>query len=249
MKSEKLCSGLVVLFIALLSASVVHADEPGAVGVEETVSETGEPAEEEAYASGRGGSSQEARLKRRGTALMASSFVVQGLSFGMLVASLFSGELTYATWVVHLVSIPFAPLVVTGFADRFGGSSPIGRLHWTGMGLLYAAAYSGLVGGVGVFSSFWEPVYNIDTQEWAPFTPRRTGLILSHFAPGVAHLAVEIGLVTAGGLCVGRARAQARRQGESQSRRPAARAAHRGFVVPTMAPRAEGLTLGVVGVF
>ncbi len=43
MKS-KLCSGLVVLSIAALSATAAHADEPGAVGMEETASETGEPA-------------------------------------------------------------------------------------------------------------------------------------------------------------------------------------------------------------
>ena len=42
MKS-KLWSVLVVLFIAVLSATAVHADEPEAVVVEETVSETGEP--------------------------------------------------------------------------------------------------------------------------------------------------------------------------------------------------------------
>jgi len=176
---------------------------------------------------------------------MVSSFVVQGLSFGTLVGSLFSGELLYVSWAVHLVSIPFAPLVVTGFADRFGGSSPIGRLHWTGMGLLYAAAYSGLVGGVGVLSSFWEPLWSYNRP---PFAPRES-LVLSHFAPGIAHLAVGIGLVTAGAVCVARARAQAPWQGEYLSRRPAARAAHRGFVVPTMAPRADGLTLGVAGVF
>ena len=44
MKS-KLCSVLVVLSIAVLSATAVHADEPDAVGAEETVSETGEPAD------------------------------------------------------------------------------------------------------------------------------------------------------------------------------------------------------------
>jgi hypothetical protein len=36
---------LLVLFVAVLSATVVHADEPDAVGVEEAVSETGEPAD------------------------------------------------------------------------------------------------------------------------------------------------------------------------------------------------------------
>ena len=42
MKS-KLCSVLVVLFIAVLSATAAHADEPDAVVVEETVSEPGAP--------------------------------------------------------------------------------------------------------------------------------------------------------------------------------------------------------------
>jgi len=44
MKS-KLCSVLVVLFIAMSSATAAHADETDAVGMEETVSETGEPAD------------------------------------------------------------------------------------------------------------------------------------------------------------------------------------------------------------
>ena len=39
----KLCSGLVVLCIAVLSVTAAHADEPDAVGMEETVSEPGEP--------------------------------------------------------------------------------------------------------------------------------------------------------------------------------------------------------------
>ena len=43
MKS-KLCSVLLVLFVAVLSATAAHADEPDAVGMEETASETGEPA-------------------------------------------------------------------------------------------------------------------------------------------------------------------------------------------------------------
>ena len=71
MKS-KLCSVLVVLSIAVLSATAVHADEPDAGGVDETVGQTGEPAdpvtallqsEVVRYYRGIGADSTEAELK------------------------------------------------------------------------------------------------------------------------------------------------------------------------------------------
>jgi len=55
--------------------------------------------------------------------------------------------------------------------------------------------------------------------------------------------------VIAGGVCVGVAKAQARRQMLSQSRRSPAPRSHRGFVLPTIAPGPGGLSVGLAGVF
>jgi hypothetical protein len=330
MKS-KLCSVLVVLCIAVLSATAAHADEPDAVVVEKTVSETGEPADpvtaqlqsevlryyrgigaeptreelnsaltaardmlladvaiiqlsaavkeaverhegaevvpfsvavprlvralaEQAHAKQSEASElavQRARragansqLKRRATekllrdrkkgkGLMTAAFVAQGISLGTTFASIFVVEIMYFNWALHLSTIPFAPMGVRGFALRYGGSSDFERLRWIGIGLLEAAAYSGLVGGVGVAA--------VLLVAW-DINPFGVSSAISHFGASIA-------FVIAGGVCVGVAKAQARRQEKSQSRRTPARPPHRGFVMPTIAPRPDGLSLGLTGVF
>jgi len=317
MKS-KLCSVLVVLSIAVLSATVVHADEPDAVGVEETVGETGEPvdpvtgplqsevlryyrgigaepteadlkagfkaafdmgfagvsfelislaideaikshekgadvpfavavprfvralAEEEAQA-GEGDASEAAQQpewrdledRKKGEKLMTAAFVAQGISLGTTFASIFVVEIMYFNWALQAATIPFAPMGIRGFTLRYGGLSASQRLRWTGIGLLEAAAFSAVVGGVGVAA--------VLLVAW-DINPFGVSSAISHFGASIA-------FVIAGGVCVGVAKAQERRQGLSQSRRSPARGSHRGFVMPTIAPRSDGLSLGLVGVF
>ncbi len=103
MKS-KLCSGLVVLCIAVLSATAAHADEPDAVVVEETVSETGEPADpvtaqpESELALQRVQRAQ--RDRQKGTGLMTAAFVAQGISLGVTFASIFASNVSWPfSWV------------------------------------------------------------------------------------------------------------------------------------------------------
>ncbi len=241
MKSQ-LCSVLVVLLTAVLSATDLHADELDAVGAEETISETGEPASA-------GSDSLPAtkaawktkRDQRVGTRLMISAFVVQGLSFGMTFASIFGGNsgVLAGSWVVQSITIPFAPMGVHGFALRFGGTNRSQRLHWTGVGLLQAAAFSGLVAGVGLAA-----VISPFNAHFDGFSPIYGGV-----PSGVAHFLASMTFVISGGVCVGSAREQAQRQGKSQSRRTPAKSSHRGFVVPTIAPRPGGVSLGLTGVF
>ena len=222
MKS-KLCSGLVVLFIAALSATAAHADEPDAVGMEETVSETGEPADPVTAL----------RDRQKGTGLMTAAFVAQGISFGTTFAGLLVGDtVVQFNWPVQLGTIPFAPMGVAGFALRYGGSSESERLRWTGIGLLQAAAYSGVMGALSVGSVFTQDYF------W-----------VVSIAGAISYFGASIAFVIAGGVCVGVAKAQERRQGLSQSRRPPARGSHRGFVMPTIAPRPGGVSLGLAGVF
>ena len=64
-----------------------------------------------------------------------------------------------------------------------------------------------------------------------------------------AHFLASMTFVISGGVCVGSAREQAQRKGKSQSRRTPAKSPHRGFVMPTFAPRPGGVSLGLTGVF
>ena len=241
MKS-KLCSVLVVLCIAVLSATAAHADEPDAVVVEETVSEPGEPADpvtaqpESELALQRVQRAQ--RDRQKGTGLMTAAFVAQGISLGVTFASIFASNVSWPfSWVPQLITIPFAPMGVAGFALRYGSSSENERLRWAGIGLLEGAAFAAVIGAFTVaaawsyISDFFGPVGVFGG----------VGMI--------AHFGASIAFVIAGGLCVGVAKAQARRQGNSQSRRSPAKSTHRGFVMPTIAPRPDGLSLGLTGVF
>ena len=222
MKS-KLCMGLCVLLLAVLSASVVHADEPDAVGVEETVSEPGEPADPVTAL----------RDRKMGEGLMTAAFVAQGISLGTTFAGLLVGDtVVQFNWPVQLGTIPFAPMGVAGFALRYGGSSESERLRWTGIGLLQAAAYSGVMGALSVGSVFTQDYF------W-----------VVSIAGAISYFGASIAFVIAGGVCVGVAKAQEHRQERTQSRRTPAKSPHRGFVMPTIAPRPGGLSLGLVGVF
>ena len=352
MKS-KLCSVLVVLCIAVLSATAAHADEPDDVGVEETVSEPGEPAEPVTaqpesevlrYYRGIGAEPTEAELKsgleaatemlladvaiqqmslaideaikrhekgeavpfelvvprfvralaeeesrstqgdasaaaqqpawraaadqkirelrpraraatvsesgepaypvpalhdrKKGKRLMTAAFVAQGISFGTTFASIFSDQVILFNWAIQASTIPFAPMGVVGFALRYGSSSENARLRWTGIGLLQGAAFAAVVGGV-TLAAFLNPAFGDSGSPYFPFT-----------APGmISHFGASIAFVIAGGVCVGVAKAQARRQEKSQSRRTPAKSTRRGFVMPTIAPRPGGVSLGLTGVF
>jgi hypothetical protein len=235
----KLCSVLVVLFIAALSATAAHADEPGAVGVEETVSEpvsTSDAlsaqleAEVLRYYSGIGAEPTE---EEKGTILMTAAFVAQGISLSSTVVTLLgrSSNLTFFNTVLQMSTIPFAPMGVQGFAFRYGRSWEE-RLRWTGIGLLEAAAFSVGMGALTVATVFVSDYGSIGAIPAA----------ISYFSASIA-----FGI--AGGVCVGVAKAQERRQGKSQSRVSPARGSHRGFVMPTIAPRSDGLSLGLAGVF
>ena len=236
MKS-KLCSVLVILCIAMLSATAAHADEPDAVGVAETVSEPGEPADpvtspaESELALQRVRRAQ--RDRQKGTGLMTAAFVAQGISFGTTFAGLLVGDtVVQFNWPVQLGTIPFAPMGVAGFALRYGGSSESERLRWTGIGLLQAAAYSGVMGALSVGSVFTQDYF------W-----------VVSIAGAISYFSASIAFVIAGGVCVGVAKAQEHRQERTQSRRTPAKSPHRGFVMPTIAPRPGGVSLGLTGVF
>jgi len=241
MKS-KLCSVLVVLFIAVLSATAAHADEPDDVGVEETVSgpvstsdalSAQREAEVLRYYSGIGA---EPTKEEKGTILMTAAFVAQGISLSTTFASIFVVEIMYFNWIIHAITIPFAPMGVEGFALRYGSSSANERLRWTGIGLLEAAAFAAVVGGVNL------------AAHSSPRGRTSEGAIFGY--PGtISHFGASIAFVIAGGVCVGVAKAKARRQGKSQSRRSPAKSTHRGFVMPTIAPRPGGVSLGLTGVF
>jgi len=173
--------------------------------------------------------------RKKGTGLMTAAFVAQGISLGMTVASIFHIDIQEYSWVVQASTIPFAPMGVAGFALRYGSSSENERLRWTGIGLLEAAAFASLVGGLTRVAL----VRTAGTQDGGLFA-----------LPGmIAHFGASIAFVIAGGACLAAAKAQARGKGMSQSSRSPARPPHRGFVVPTLAPRHNGLSLGLVGVF
>jgi hypothetical protein len=239
MKS-KLCSVLVVLSIAVLSATAAHADEPGTVGVEETVSETGEPAPAGSDSLPVDKAARKAKRARRvGTALMISAFVAQGFGFastfgGVAVARRGLLEAALSRDFALLATIPFAPLGVRGFVLAFGGRSEPERIRWAGIGLLEAGAYSGLVGVVGVLA----------VTIWYPGLPGGEFLFIPSI---VTHFGASIAFLIAGGSCIGVA--GRRGKGLSQSRRTPAKSPHRGFVVPTISPRPGGLSLGLAGVF
>jgi hypothetical protein len=173
-----------------------------------------------------------------GTVLMVSAFVAQGFTLVTTLATAFAApginDNGPGIWIIQAGSIPFAPLGVTGFALRFGGSSAAERLHWTGIGLLEAAAYSGLVGGLSLASLFVPGI-----GEW--------GIML---VPGMfAHLGASIAFAISGGVCIGVASSLQGRQRLFESRRSPGSTAPRGSVMPTIAPRPDGLSLGLVGVF
>ncbi len=234
MKS-KLCSVLLVLSVAVLSATVVHADEPDAVGAKETVSETDASSETDAPDEPVDPVTA-LRDRNKGTGLMTAAFVAQGISLGTTFASIFVVEIMYFNWVIQASTIPFAPMGVGGFALRYGGSSESRRLRWTGIGLLEAAAFAAVVGGVNLAAHSW-------------LRGRRSEGAIFGYPGTISHFGASIAFVIAGAVCVGVAKAQERRQGLSQSRRPPARGSHRGFVMPTIAPRPGGLSLGLIGVF
>ena len=166
---------------------------------------------------------------------MTAAFVAQGISLGVTFASIFVSDVMLVSWVPQLITIPFAPMGVAGFALRYGSSSENDRLRWTGIGLLEAAAFASLVGGLTRVAL----VRTAGTQDGGLFA-----------LPGmIAHFGASIAFVIAGGACLAAAKAQARGKGMSQSSRSPARPPHRGFVVPTLAPRHNGLSLGLVGVF
>jgi hypothetical protein len=128
-------------------------------------------------------------------------------------------------------TIPFAPMGVQGFAFRYGRSWEE-RLRWTGIGLLEAAAFSVGMGALTVATVFVSDYGSIGAIPAA----------ISYFSASVA-------FVIAGGVSVGVAKAQERRKESSQSRRTPAKSPHRGFVMPTIAPRPGGVSLGLTGVF
>jgi hypothetical protein len=170
--------------------------------------------------------------------LLISAFVAQGISFGATVTTVVDPYVFNSDgpvlWIIQSASIPFAPLGVTGFALRFGGSSRAERLRWTGIGLLQAAAFSGLVGGFSMASAFSPGM-------------GEEGLLL---VPGVfGHLGATIGFLISGAVCVGVAKSRPAWRELSDSRRSAGSPAQRAFVVPMIAPRRGGLSLGVSGLF
>lgn len=181
---------------------------------------------------------QPREVRRLATGMMISAFVAQGISFGATVSTVADPYAINANgpvlWIVQGASIPFAPLGITGFALRFGGSSRAERLRWTGIGLLQAAAYSGLIGGISLAAAF------------APGMGEE-GLLL---VPGVfGHLGATIGFLISGGVCVGAAKRPPTWRGLSGSGRPQGSAARWAVVVPTIAPRQGGLSLGLFGMF
>ena len=179
------------------------------------------------------------RDREKGKRLMTAAFVAQGISLGVTVASMFSVDVMLYSWVVHAITIPFAPMGVEGFALRYGSSSATERLHWAGIGLLEAAAFAGVIGGVTAAA-----LLNCAGCGGGD------GIGAAFAWPGMfSHFGASIAFLIAGGASLGVAKAQTRGKGMSQSSRPPTRTPHRGFVVPTFAPRHNGLSLGLVGVF
>jgi hypothetical protein len=176
------------------------------------------------------------RDREKGKRLMTASFVAQGISLGVTFASMFQSDVMAYSWVLQLITIPFAPMGVEGFALRYGSTSENEHLHWTGIGLLEAAAFAAVIGGVTA-AALAMPGWGQDL----------TGIFA---VPGmISHFGASIAFVIAGGISLGVAKAQPRGKEMSQSSRPPTRPPHRGFVVPTFAPRHNGLSLGLVGVF
>jgi hypothetical protein len=179
-----------------------------------------------------------AKDREKGKRLMTAAFVAQGISLGVTFASIFASEVMFYSWVPQAIAIPFAPMGVEGFALRYGSSSENERLRWAGIGLLEAAAFAAVIGGVTA------------TALANPYCCGGGDLNWIFAFPGmISHFGASIAFVIAGGVSLGLAKAQARGKGMSQSSRPPARPPHRGFVVPTIAPRHNGLSLGLVGVF
>ena len=230
----KLCSALVVLFIAVLSATAVHADEGGGVAGESMSCESVLLRDAIRYYSGIGAATKEADDRKKGTCLMTAAFVAQGISLSSTVVTLLgrSSELTFFNTVLQMSTIPFAPMGVHGFALRFGSSDEAERLRWTGIGLLQAAAFSGGMGAL-TFATIFVSDYGL----------------IGAIPAAISHFGASIAFVIAGGISVGVAKAKARRQGNSQSPRSPTKSTHRGFVMPTIAPRPGGVSLGLTGVF
>jgi hypothetical protein len=232
MKS-KLCSVLLVLFIAALSVTAAHAAATDAVGVDETVSEPGDPAPAGSDSLlAKKAARKVKRDQRAGTALMTAAFVAQGISFGTTFATVFAGELAFYNWHVQVGTIPFAPMGVKGFALRFGGSDKLERLRWTGIGLLQAAAYSGVMGALSVGA----------VVGWGNGVYFSIGAAVSYFSASIA-------FVIAAASCHGAARRAKHRRLRSQSRRSPPRSFRPALVQPTIAPKPGGLSLGLVAVF
>ena len=174
--------------------------------------------------------------REKGKRLMTAAFVAQGISLGVTFASMFTVDVMFYSWVPHAITIPFAPMGVEGFALRYGSSSETERLRWTGIGLLEAAAFAAVIGGVTA-AALAMPGWGQDL----------TGIFA---VPGmISHFGASIAFLIAGGSCLAVAKAQVPWKGMSQSSRSPASPPHRGFVVPTFAPRHSGLSLGLVGVF
>ena len=177
--------------------------------------------------------------REKGKRLMTAAFVAQGISLGVTFASMFTVDVMFYSWVPHAITIPFAPMGVEGFALRYGSSSESERLRWTGIGLLEAAAFSVVIGGVTAAA-----MLNCAGCGGGD------GIGAAFGVPGmIAHFGASIAFVIAGGISLGGATAQPRGKEMSESSRAPARPPHRGFVVPTLAPSHNGLSLGLVGVF
>jgi hypothetical protein len=170
--------------------------------------------------------------------MMIAAFVVQGISFGATISTVFDpaalNEEAPGLWLIQASSIPFAPIGVIGFSLRFGGASSSKRLTWTGVGLLQAAAYSGLVGGFSLGA-----IFDLDIGE--------TGLIL---VPGIlGHVGTSIALAISGGICLGVGKRREVEERMSDSDDLEQRSSKRVWMVPTVAPQPKGFVLGLVGFF
>ena len=182
------------------------------------------------------------RDRKTGTALLVSAMVMQGVGLGSQIANLFLFELTGFNWVVQGVSIPFAPMGVVGFSKRFGGSESTQRLQWAGIGLLEAGAYSGSVGGLGLVRWIMQVESVCD-----PNNICEGGAEAITGVTTWPHLIAAASFVIAGAVTVGIAKGQAASDTATDTRVDRSRRA--GFVVPTLAPTQNGLSLGLTGVF
>jgi len=240
----RLCIGLCVLFICGLPATAVHADEVGAVAGESASSEPVSTSdalsarlESEVlrHYSGIGAEPTQEVLRDRknGAGLMTAAFVAQGISFGTTFAAMLVGDtVVQFNWPVQLSTIPFAPGGIAGFALRYGGSNKSQRLRWTGVGLLQAAAYSGVMGALSFAA--------LPAQDY--FGPISIAAGGSYFGTSIVFLLAAAGCAEA----AGRAK---RNEALSQSRRSPPRSSRPALVLPTIAPRPGGLSLGLVAVF